>query len=83
MNSQMNGLTKSKSMQEIKQSDEAWRPCLFGKAGQKFTKDFIRDRFKIMTDLQHPETRMFTRVYGKDYARQITGYLERALKEMK
>jgi hypothetical protein len=70
-------------MQGIKRSYEEWKQCLFGENGQKFSKDFIRARLKVMTDSQHPETQNFIRVYGEDYTRQIAKYFERALKELK
>lgn len=59
-----------------------WKQCLFDEDGQKFSKEFIVSRLRIMSDKNNKERIRFAEIYGEEYTVRIKEYFEKALQEL-
>ncbi len=67
---------------DLKKTYGEWKQCLFGESGQKFSKDFIVSRLRVMSDKKNIERIRFSEKYGEEYTVRIKEYFEKALQEL-
>ncbi|MGJ1430225.1 hypothetical protein ACR79M_01135 [Sphingobacterium spiritivorum] len=60
----------------VPQDYESWKDCIENKCGIALTRDFVRKRLAIYTDVSHEETQRFVVLYGEQHRQRIIEWLK-------
>lgn len=55
----------------IPQNFEEWKDCIVNDCKIKLTKDFAEKRLRVYQNGNHPETRKFIELYGRQHLNNI------------
>lgn len=55
----------------IAQTFEEWKNCIVNDCKIKLTKSFAQKRLSVYENVNHPETRNFIELYGKQHLNNI------------
>ncbi|MEO1257246.1 MAG: hypothetical protein AAFZ15_00555 [Bacteroidota bacterium] len=62
----------------IPQSFDEWKKCITVDCGIKLTSDFTKKRVAILSNLSHPDTKQFVKLYGEQHRNNVVHWLKRA-----
>ncbi len=66
----------------IPSSYEAWKHCITVDCNIRLTTAFIQERIAALSDLSHPHTRTFSKLYGDTYRQTVLHWFKKALQEI-
>ncbi|MDC3253835.1 MAG: hypothetical protein P8M17_11355 [Saprospiraceae bacterium] len=61
----------------IPSSFEEWKNCIVNDCNIKLTEEFTKKRLSIYEDSNHPETKNFEKLYGKQHLNNIIYWLKK------
>lgn len=66
----------------IPQTYEQWWHCITVDCGIEMTPEYLSRRLAILSDRDSQETRRFRDLYGDHHWKTVTGWFERAAREL-
>jgi hypothetical protein len=63
-------------------SFEEWRTAMIERARLTLDRDYCQERIDILGDETLPETKLFIKVYGITYHKQVFSWFQKALSQL-